>query len=119
LIPQIFVDSTNIGLIGSSIGAGVAIGASSFPDVKTSVGLSGSYTAVDSVFSTQNLSSVYYFAATGDGNAAGDAQQLFDLTFPPRNIYILNSSALHGSKILSSSVALTDSAFVWLVDKLE
>lgn len=54
------VDSTNLALIGASLGAIMAVTGNGFEEVKTSVSVSGIEDGIYEIFPGMNISSVLY-----------------------------------------------------------
>lgn len=100
-------DPSRIAIIGTSIGANLAVEAAVAGLAKTYVSLSSRETAV-AVFAGQaatGMSSVFYLASENDsaGTQAADAQTMYDATTDPRNTKIYAGVAHHGVAILDNN----------------
>ena len=99
-------DPTRIAIVGTSIGANLAVEAAIAGLAKTYVSLSSRETAVE-VFAGKaatGMSSVFYLASENDsaGTQATDAQTMFDATALPSDIKIYAGVAHHGIAILEN-----------------
>ena len=126
------VDSTRIGLAGSSAGAGVAYYATMFPEMHTSVGLSTTliteyddYKEVFPELAPFERRSMYFIAASEDiiENERGVhdfenmAKQAFAETQPPKGLWIIQDSHSHGFSLLDEP-GVKDSLVVWFMDQM-
>lgn len=112
-----------LGLIGGSMGAIMALAGNGYEEVLTSVALSPTRQGVFSIFPDMTLNSVYYLV--GDLDIAGDppiefpaeAAVLYDLTEEPRKLDIILGTADHGSNLLIRD-SLNTSIKVWFLEQL-
>lgn len=111
LIQLDYVDSNNIIVVGASLGAIVATGASSYEEVKAAVALTTYYDLVFEIFGEVNLSNVFYIAAEYDN--AIDSERLYDITSGYRKIRIISRSDAHGLKLLESG-ELVSEVYSWI-----
>jgi len=126
------VDSTYIGLAGSSMGAGVAYYATMFPEIHTSVGLSTTliteykdYKVAFPEMAPFERRSMYFIAASEDiiENERGVhdyemmAKQAFAETQPPKGLWIIQDSQSHGFSLLDET-GVMDSVVVWFVEQM-
>ncbi|MFC2152286.1 alpha/beta fold hydrolase [Bacteroidota bacterium] len=95
-----FVNPNRIGIVGGSMGAILATGATQYPDVKVAVALTSFYDAVESLYGTTNINTVYYIA--GENDNAYESQALFDVTLNPKKIDIILGSSSHSAALINT-----------------
>lgn len=118
------VSSDELGLMGGSMGAIMALAGNGYEEVKTSVALSPNRNGVYAIFPDMTLSSVYYLVGEQDiheeiegGDFPAETQLLYDLTEEPRRLDIIEGTADHGTSLLSRE-ELNTSIKEWILDKL-
>lgn len=118
------IDNSRIGVIGSKLGAEVALAAAGNDDlnIKTTVSFSALKTSVQ-LFSADNsnfqLQSVFYIAGENEasGAQAADAQLLFNETNEPRKITIPVTQNT-GIDLILTVATLEDDIVNWIKDNL-
>lgn len=100
------VDGENLSLIGGSLGAIMAIAGNGYPEVKTSVALSGSTLGMYSVFPSMVVNSAFFIAAENDATSQGinfatEAQFLYQASEDPKKLKIIPNSNEHGTALLT------------------
>lgn len=101
------VSAGELGLIGGSMGAIMALAGNGYEEVLTSVALSPVIDGVFLIFPGMTLNSVYYLVGELDindeldVNCPAEANTLFDLTEEPRKIDIIPGTADHGTNLLA------------------
>ncbi len=118
------VSSGELGLMGGSLGAIMALAGNGFDEVKTSVALSPTRDGVFVIFPEMTLSSVYYLVGEQDihtelqgGDFPAETQALYDLTEEPRMLDIIEGTADHGTNLLSRE-ELNTSIKEWILERL-
>jgi len=122
------VDPDKIGMMGGSMGGTASIIGNMFPEVKSSVALSAVWTqyyweSFRNAFpelDTCHLCSIYFIAGENDihDNEWGHfdsgkmAQDCYDISGDPKNIWILPGSKLHGSS-LATYPGVIDTTVNW------
>jgi dienelactone hydrolase len=111
------VDGERIAVVGASIGSNLACMSIDAFGVKTAVAISGKTSAVFNLAGREDirLRSIFHIATKqdGSGNRARWAQELYDRTEDPREIYIAADDA-HGVKILRNEPELWYRIMSWL-----
>ena len=122
LAGQDTIDMTRIAIVGSSIGANLALVGLSNPelDVKTAVAISGKTSAWINLAGGPDKvtkpSSVYLIAAENEqrGLRALWAKEMFEASSEPRQLEIVPKSSLHGTHIVENSPELQSRILDWL-----
>ncbi len=111
-------DPNRIAIIGTSIGANLAVGAAISGDAKTYVSVSARKSAVETLAGTtaSGMSSVLYMASELDGGGvqATDAQTMHDATAKPKQIHIYQGVDDHGIGILRNRSDASTRILDWL-----
>ena len=95
-----FVDPDRIGMVGGSMGAILATGATQYPEVKVTIALTSFYDAVESLYGISNINTVFYIA--GEHDNADESQALYDITNDPRKIEIVEGSSSHSAALINT-----------------
>jgi len=117
------VSAGELGLMGGSMGATMALAGNGFEEVKTSVALSPGSDGVLVIFPGMTLSSVYYLVGELDihedpaVNFPAEASSLFDLTEEPKKLDLIAGTSDHGSNLLSRD-SLNTSVKNWILESL-
>ena len=117
------VSPGELGLIGGSMGATMALAGNGYEEVLTSVALSPVRDGVFLLFPDMTLKSAYYLVGELDiaGNPALDflveAQNLYELTEEPRKLNNILGTADQGTELLSRD-SLNTSIEAWFLDTL-
>jgi dienelactone hydrolase len=117
------LSSEELGLIGGSMGAIMALAGNGYEEVQTSVALSPTRDGVFLIFPDMTLNSVYYLAGELDNNPdfnmdfPAEASMLFELTEEPKKLDIIPGTADHGSNLLSRD-SLRTSVQEWFKEML-
>jgi len=118
------VSSGELGLMGGSMGAIMALAGNGYEEVKTSVALSPTRDGVFVIFPDMTLSSVYYLVGEQDiheelqgGDFPAETQALYDMTEEPRKLDIIEGTADHGTSLLSRD-ELNTSIKDWILTRL-
>ncbi len=114
-------DPQRIAVVGTSIGANLAVAASIHGWAKTYVAFSSRRTPTESLAGAPatGMASVFYLAGENDtGGQAADAQTMFDATTPPRDLRIYAGSTDHGIAILDNQADARQRLFEWLATNL-
>jgi hypothetical protein len=117
------VSQGELGLVGASMGATMALAGNGYEEVLTSVALSPVREGVYLLFPDMTLKSAYYLV--GELDIAGDpaidflveAQNLYELTEEPRKLNNIPGTADHGTELLSRD-SLNTSIETWFLEKL-
>jgi hypothetical protein len=117
------VSPGELGLIGGSMGATMALAGNGYEEVLTSVALSPVRDGVFLLFPDMTLNSAYYLV--GELDVAGDpaidflleAQNLYEITEGPRKLNNILGTADHGTDLLSRD-SLRTSVQVWFHEML-
>ena len=102
------VDPQNIGLLGGSLGAIMAVAGNGFEEVKTSVSISGVRDGIFQIFPDLIPNSVLYIVGENDIHTSPsvnfplEAQAMFNISQDPKKIIIVPGSSAHGTNILIS-----------------
>lgn len=120
------IDMSRIAIIGSSIGANLALVGLSNPelDIKTAIAISGKTSAWINLAggpdAVSTPSSVYLIAAENEqgGLRAAWAQEMFDASSKPRQLEIVPGSNKHGTDIIADSPDLQRRLLNWLTEHL-
>lgn len=112
------VDGDNLSLVGGSLGAIMAIAGNGYPEVKTSVALSGSTLGMYSVFPDFVVNSTFFIAAENDVTSQGinfatEAQFLYQSSEDPKKLKIIPNSNEHGTALLTVS-GLNEEIMEWI-----
>jgi dienelactone hydrolase len=114
-------DAERIAIVGTSIGANLAVAAAIRDIAKSYVSFSSRKSKAEKYAGSpaRVLSSVYYVASENDGgNQAADAQTLHELTTKPRAITIYPGTADHGIAILKKQSDAQGLLMEWLARTL-
>ena len=115
--------SGELGLIGGSMGAIMALAGNGYEEVLTSVALSPTRDGVFLIFPNMTLSSVYYLVGELDihdlegGDFPAETNILYELTEEPRKLNIIPGTADHGTNLLSRD-SLNTSIKEWFLQTL-
>lgn len=115
-------DPERIAVIGTSVGANLAVGAAIAGEAKTYVSLSSRRSAVEALAGTEatGMASVFYLASSEDGGGvqAADATSMHELTAVPRQVEIYPESSDHGIALLDDQEGARDLVEAWLEQTL-
>jgi dienelactone hydrolase len=114
-------DPSRIAVVGTSIGANLAVVAAIRGWAKTHVAFSARIPPTENLAATaaEGMSSVFYLAGENDaGGQAADSQTLFDRTGAPRRIEIRAGSADHGIDLLNDHPESSAGLMEWLSETL-
>lgn len=117
------VSADELGLVGGSMGAIMALAGNGYEEVQTSVALSPIIDGVYVIFPDMTLSSVYYLVGELDirEDPAVDfpyeTTALYDLTEDPKKLDIIAGTSDHGSNLLSRD-SLNTSVKNWILESL-
>ncbi len=118
------VDELRIAVVGSSIGANLAVAANHHYGA-LGVAIAGKTSAARNLTGLQegealNLKGMFYIAAAGDqdGERARWAQELYEMTAEPRRLWIVEGSAAHGVGVFQDSRATFERVLRWLKERL-
>ena len=126
LAGQEHVDASRIAIVGSSIGANLALVGLSKPEleVKTAIAISGKTSAwinlAGGAEAATTPSSIYLIAAEHeqDGLRAVWAQEIYDASADPRQVEIVPGAHQHGTGIIASRPDLQQRILNWLATHL-
>lgn len=110
------IDEARIGILGASVGGNLAAVGSAEMNIKTAVAISGKTEAVQNLADDKNIrmKSVYYISSMESGGArAAWAEEMYNMTEPPREIGISPNEAGHGVTILQDMPFLQDQIITW------
>ena len=121
------VDNNRIAIVGSSIGANLALVGVSRDDfdIKTAVAMSGKTSAWINLAggdaAIDGLSSIFVIATEGEqgGKRAAWAQEIYDLATPPRKLEIVKGSSAHGTEVFEHTPDLQKRILNWLKTELK
>ena len=121
------VDKNRIAIVGSSIGANLALVGVSRDDfeIKTAVAMSGKTSAWINLAggdaAIDGLSSIFVIASEGEqgGKRAAWAQEIYNLATPPRKLEIVKGSSAHGTEVLEHTPELQERIINWLKAELK
>lgn len=127
LAAQESIDTTRIGIVGSSIGANLAlVGLSNLEfDIKTAVAISGKTSAWINLAGGSEamvpLASAYLIAGEKEqnGKRATWAKEIFDMASEPKALEIVAGSREHGTEIVKRSPELQTRICNWLTTHLK
>jgi pimeloyl-ACP methyl ester carboxylesterase len=118
------VDELRIGVVGSSIGANLAVVANHHYGLP-GVALAGKTSAARNLAGLPEgekleLRSLFFLAAAGDqdGQRAAWARELYDLTQEPRQLHIVEGSATHGVGVFEEAPLVFERVLRWLKARL-
>ena len=122
LSTQETIDKTRIGIVGSSIGANLAMVGVSHPefDIKTAVAISGKTSAWLNLAGVaeplEKPSSAYLIAGENEqgGKRAAWAQEMFDMASDPKKLEIIAGCSAHGTKLFKDCDDLQAHIYEWL-----
>jgi hypothetical protein len=112
-----------LGLIGGSMGAIMALAGNGYEEVLTSVALSPTQDGVFLIFPDMKLTSVYYLVGELDihDDPAVDfpleTQSLYEITSEPRKLNLIPGTSDHGSNLLTRD-SLNASIKNWFLEQL-
>tara|TARA_R110002073_G_scaffold272683_3_gene436175 strand:- start:253 stop:966 length:714 start_codon:yes stop_codon:yes gene_type:complete len=110
------IDSARIGILGASVGGNLAVVGSATMDIKTAVSISGKTEAAQNLAGRSDIKmqSVYYISSMeASGARATWAEEMFNMTEPPREIAISPNEEGHGVTILKDIPILQDQIVSW------
>jgi dienelactone hydrolase len=114
-------DPARIAVVGTSIGANLAVASSIDAKAKTYVAFSARMPPTEALAgkAASGMASVFYLAGENDaGGQAADSQTMHDATADPRAIHIYPGSADHGIALLTGQADADDKLFDWLKAQL-
>ena len=117
------VRSGELGLMGGSMGAIMALAGNGYEEVKTSVALSPIIDGVFVIFPNMVLSSAYYLAGELDiredlsMDIPAETSILYDLTAEPKKLDIILGTSDHGTNLLARD-SLNTSIENWFLEQL-
>ena len=117
------VTTGELGLMGGSMGAIMALAGNGYEEVKTSVALSPIIDGVFVIFPNMTLSSVYYLVGELDirddpgVDFPAETNALYNLTEEPKKLDIISGTSDHGSNLLWRD-SLNTSIRVWIQEML-
>ncbi len=113
-----------LGLLGGSMGAIMALAGNGYDEVLTSVALSPTTDGVFLLFPNITLNSVYYLVGEQDiheeiqgGDFPAETQTLYELTEEPKKLDIIEGTSDHGSNLLSRD-SLNTSITDWILERV-
>ena len=115
-------DPDRLGVVGTSIGANLALVAAIKHQARAFVSISARRTPTESLagVAATGMRSVFYLASELDpGGQAADANALFLDTLEPRAIAIFPGTADHGIAILEDQPGAEDAVRSWLLEQLQ
>ena len=121
LAAQSYVDNSRLGVIGTSIGANLAVASSILELSKTSIAISPRLPPTENLADTSanNMKSVYYIAAENDsGGQARDCQTMYERTEDPKAIHIYSDTADHGRALFESQSDMKNKIIMWMAENL-
>ena len=127
LASQDNIDTNRIGIVGSSIGANLAMVGVTHPefDVQTAVAISGKTSAWLNLAGTaeplEEPASVYLIAGEDEqgGKRAEWAKEMFDMASDPKKLEIIAGSSAHGTKLFKDAPKLQTRICKWLEGHLK
>lgn len=126
LASQDNIDTNRIGIVGSSIGANLAMVGVSHPEfnVQTAVAISGKTSAWLNLAGTAEPlepKSVYLIAGEDEqGGKRGEwAKEMYDMASDPKKLEIIAGSSAHGTKLFNASPKLQTRICKWLEGHLK
>lgn len=114
-------DPTRLAVIGTSIGANLAVASAIHGEATTYVAISARRPPVESLAAApaDGMTSVLYLAAELDGgDQATDSTTMFDATAEPRGLEIFPGIADHGIDLLDGPPAARARVLAWLDETL-
>jgi len=114
-------DAARIAVVGTSVGANLAVAAAINDLATTYVSFSARLPPTENLAgaTASGMSSVFYLAGENDaGGQAADAQTMHDATTAPRDVHIYLGSADHGIAILNNQPDARMRLFDWLTANL-
>lgn len=108
------VDSSNIALVGASLGAIMAVAGNGFEEVKTSVSVSGIEDGIYEIFPDLIISSALFMVAENDirnvpnGNFPEEAQSMYNISQEPKKLIIVPGASAHGTELLASESLINE-----------
>ena len=117
------VTTGELGLMGGSMGAIMALAGNGYEEVLTSVALSPIMDGVFVIFPNMTLSSVYYLVGELDirddlgVDIPAETNTLYSITEEPKKLDIISGTSDHGSNLLSRD-SLNTSIRVWMQEML-
>ena len=126
LASQDNIDINRIGIVGSSIGANLAMVGVSHPEfnVQTAVAISGKTSAWLNLAGTaeplEQPKSVYLIAGEDEqGGKRGEwAKEMYDMASDPKKLEIVSGSGAHGTKLFKDAPKLQTRICMWLEGRL-
>ena len=126
LASQDNIDTNRIGIVGSSIGANLAMVGVSHPEfnVQTAVAISGKTSAWLNLAGTaeplEQPKSVYLIAGEDEqGGKRGEwAKEMYDMASDPKKLEIVSGSGAHGTKLFKDAPKLQTRICKWLEGRL-
>jgi dienelactone hydrolase len=114
-------DPARIAVVGTSIGANLAVASAIDGKAKTYVAFSARQPPTEALAgkTAAGMSSVFYLAGENDaGGQAADSQTMHDATSDPRSIHVYPGTADHGIALLKNQADADDKLFDWLAQQL-
>jgi dienelactone hydrolase len=117
------VSTGELGLMGGSMGAIMALAGNGYEEVKTSVALSPGSDGVFVIFPDMTLTSAYYLVGEldihdePDVNFPAETSTLYELTEEPRKLDIIPGTSDHGTNLLVRD-SLNTSIREWILERL-
>jgi dienelactone hydrolase len=114
-------DVDRLALVGTSIGANLAVAGAIDGAAKTYVAISARQPPAEALAgaSATGMRSVFYLAGENDpGGQAADSTNMFDATAEPRELKIYEGTAAHGSALLDPQYDVAERVIAWLADTL-
>ena len=113
----------NLGLMGGSLGAIMALAGNGYEEVLTSVALSPVNDGVFVIFPDMTLNSVYYLVGEldvhddPDVDFPAETNTLYNITEGPRKLNIIPGTSAHGTNLLTED-SLNISIESWILERL-
>lgn len=117
------VNAGELGLMGGSLGAIMALAGNGYEEVKTSVALSPAIDGVFAIFPDMTITSAYYLVGELDIHDdpaidfPAETHSLYSLTEEPKRLDIIAGTSDHGSNLLSRD-SLNSSIKNWILESL-
>lgn len=101
------VDNKNLGLVGGSLGAIMAIAGNGYDEVKCTVSLSGARNGIYSIFQDLEIESSFFISGELDNGGAVDfaseASKLYEIAKEPKKLKIIPDNSAHGTNLLTEN----------------
>lgn len=116
------VDPENIGLVGGSLGAIMAIAGNGFDEVKCTVALSGARIGIYSIFQDLKINSAFFIVGELDNGGGvdfpGEASKLYEIASEPKKLIIIPGNSGHGTNLLTVK-GLNQEIVDWINERFE